>query len=73
MKKGGRLFSVCSLENKYFDGGLAGTVFAVFWLPAVFTGWGLGIAPPLAGLLESILWLDFSGKVLKGNGLEAKY
>ncbi|MGO9862541.1 MAG: hypothetical protein ACLPLR_02920 [Terriglobales bacterium] len=73
MKKVRRLFSVCSPENKYFDGGLAGRVFwgflacwGVYWLE-------VGDTPLLRGLLESRFWRDFSGKVLKENGLEAKY
>jgi hypothetical protein len=54
-KEAGRLFSVCSPKNKYFDGGLAR---AVFW--GFLASWGVywlavGDTPLLADLLESRL------------------
>jgi hypothetical protein len=41
-----RMFSFCSPENKFLDGGLAGLVFGAFWLPGVFTGLVI-VVPPL--------------------------
>ncbi|MGO9865055.1 MAG: hypothetical protein ACLPLR_15715 [Terriglobales bacterium] len=76
MKKDGRLFSVCSPKNKYFEGGLAGGVFwgflaswGVYWLEA-----GGGLSPTRCfGIktLAGIFWQSIEGKRLRGKVLIA--
>jgi hypothetical protein len=73
-KKGRRLFSVCSLENKYFDGGLAGSIFWGF-----LASWGVywsavGDTPSPArsiGMktLAGFFWQSIEGKRLRGKVL----
>jgi hypothetical protein len=70
------LFSVCSLENKYFDGGLAGGIFSGF-----LASWGVywlavGDTPsPVRSIgiktLAGFFWQSIEGKWLRGKVLVA--
>jgi hypothetical protein len=72
----GRLFSVCSLENKYFDDGLARTVFWEFLASCGVCWLAVGDAPSPARSIEiktlaGFFWQSIEGKRLRGKVLIA--